>query len=257
MQASSTPEALWGAQPLRLLRPAAVACRDVRRRTGGQTLLDGLSLTVPVGARLLIASRPDAAATLLLRILAGVARLEGGSVEVAGIRTTGGERQARIGHVGREPGIPDWLTPREALEIAVAPLGLGRRDAGRAIDAAVARAAIGADEVRRPIRHGGRSLLDRVAFASALIPDPEVLLLDEPLRSLQPHRRVALLRFPEPRRTVLLASRHPENEAAICTHVALIRAGRVALVAPLSRFADEGLPLSMSGIEALAPRHPA
>jgi ABC-type multidrug transport system ATPase subunit len=254
VQASSTPEALWGAQPLRLLRPAAIACRDVRRRIRGQAILDGVSLTVPVGARLLVVSLPDAAASMLLRILAGVARMEGGSLEVAGIREQSGDRQARIGYVGREPGIPDWLTPREALEIAVAPLGLRRPDAARAIDTAAARAAIVADELARPIRRGGRSLLERVAFASALIPDPEVLLLDEPLRSLEPTRRAALLHLPERRRTMLLASRHPASEAGICTHVALIRSGRIAVVAPLSRLEEEGLPLSLPGIEALAPR---
>ena len=61
------------------------------------------------------------------------------------------------------------------------------------------------------------------------------------------------------RRTVLLASRVPSREAGICDHVALVRDGRVALVARTEELVEAGLPLSLRGIEALADgrREPA
>jgi ABC-type multidrug transport system ATPase subunit len=57
-----------------------------------------------------------------------------------------------------------------------------------------------------------------------------------------------------PRRTVLLASRFPAREVGICSHVALLRHGRLALLAPISDLEREGLSLSMRGIETLADR---
>ena len=81
---------------------------------------------------------------------------------------------------------------------------------------------------------------------------PEVLLLDEPLRSLDPEERSALLRAVPQRTTVLLASRLPASETGIVNQVVLLRAGRLALHARVTELERRGLPLSMRGLEALA-----
>jgi ABC-type multidrug transport system ATPase subunit len=85
-----------------------------------------------------------------------------------------------------------------------------------------------------------------------LLGDPEVVLLDEPLRALEPQDRVRLLRLPGDRRTVVLASRYPASEAGVVDQVALLQKGRVELHAPISVLEGLGLPLSMRGIETLA-----
>ena len=257
MLASSTPDALWEAPSTRLLRPAAVACRDLRNGTGRRRLLDGVTLSVPVGARLLVVSQPASSASLLLRILAGIARPDGGEISLAGLADPSleGWRQ-RVGFVERDPGIPTWLSPREALGLAARLYGMEALAAERAIDGAASRAGVGGTELERPILRGGRALMERVAFASALIGEPEVLLLDEPLHSLDPARRAAMLALPGRRRTVLLASRHPAAEAGLCTHAALLSDGRLALVTPIARLATEELPLSVEGLETLAKRSP-
>ena len=69
---SSTPDALWASRSVRTLRPAAVVCEGVTRRQRGQRLLDDLTLVVGVGARLLVVSRPEQSASMLLRVLAGL-----------------------------------------------------------------------------------------------------------------------------------------------------------------------------------------
>jgi ABC-type multidrug transport system ATPase subunit len=253
--ASSTPDALWEAPSTRLLRPAAVACRDLRHGSGRRRLLDGVTLSVPVGARLLVVSNPEASASLLLRILAGLARPDDGEIRVAGLAGDAPDAwRQRVGYVERDPGIPTWLSPREALQVAARTYGFGAEGAERAIGGAASWAGIGGAELERPILRGGRVLLERVAFASALIGEPEVMLLDEPLRSLDFTRRAPMLAFPGRRRTVLLASRHPANDAGVCTHAAFLGAGRIKLITPISRLASEGLPLSVEGLETLATR---
>ena len=102
------------------------------------------------------------------------------------------------------------------------------------------------------MRRGGPPLEQRTAFAAALIGDPEVLLLDEPLRGLDAGERSRLLRLPGRRRTVLLASRYPASEAGHVAHVVFLRGGRVELIVAVEDLVAAGLPLSHRGIGELA-----
>lgn len=255
--ASSTPEALWKAEPVRALRPVAVSCRDLRRRVHGEMLLDRLSIEVPVGVRLLIAARPHESASLLLRVLAGLARLDAGHIELAGLKDASSAGWARrVAYVGPDPGIPTWMSPREALELAVGVLGLWRPEAEHRLRRVVELVRLDST-LNDPISRGGPALAERVAYAAALLGDPEVILLDQPLRSVELHERSRLLRLRGPRRTLLLASRHPHIDEGVCDYVAFLRGGRVAVAAPVSQLAANGLPLSVRGIELLADIDPA
>ncbi len=246
---SSTPDALWGAPALRALNPSAITCSDLVR--GG--LLDRCSLAVPVGTRLLLVGQPEASASMLVRILAGLSRPQRGRVEIAGLnRSTAGGWGRRVAYLGPEPGIHAWMTPREALQLAARLLALPAPEAARRVDRALAWVRIPAALADRPVRTGGPPLLQRTGLAAALIADPEVLLLDEPLRALDGGERTRLLRLPGERRTVVLASHYPASEKGLVTHVALIRDGGVALLASLRDLEAAGQSLSMRGIVALA-----
>jgi ABC-2 type transport system ATP-binding protein len=248
---STTPDALWGAPGVRRLRPSAAAWTDLRRGA----LLRGCSLSVPVGTRLLVVSDPEASGSLLLRILAGLSPLRSGRVEIAGSTDPSPDGWARrVAYLGPEPGIRSWMTPREALQLAASLLSLAPGAAARRLEEVVAWTGIGAHELDRPVSRSGAGTAQRTGLACALIGDPEVLLLDEPLRALDATERTRLLRVPGPRRTVLLASRYPASEAGLVSHVALLRGGRVAMVAPIAELAAAGLPLSMRGIAALVDR---
>lgn len=232
-----------------MLRPAAVTCVDLSRRG----LLDRCSLSVPVGMRLLVVSEPEASGTSLLRILAGLSRPSRGRVQVAGLSDGSPAGYARrVAYLGPEPGIHRWMTPREALTLAAGLLEVPASEAAARIERALAWARVPPDAIDRPVGRGGPPLLQRTGFAAALIGDPEVLLLDEPLRALESHERARLLRLPGRRRTILLASRYPASEEGLASHVALLRRGRVALVAPISDLEAAGQPLSTRGVAALA-----
>lgn len=249
MLASSTPDALWSAPSVRVLRPAAVSCTDL----GRGRLLDRCTLNVPVGMRLLLVAEPDESASMLLRVLAGLSRPSRGRVEIAGMADPSGDGWGRrIAYVGPEPGIPGWMTPREALALAAGLLDLSATEATRRAERALAWAHVPAAAVDQPLRRGGPPLLQRTGLAAALLADPEVLLLDEPLRALGADERSRLLRLPGRRRTILLASRYPASESGLASHVSLLRDGRVALLARLADLEANGLALSMRGIVALA-----
>jgi len=251
---SSTPDALWSSQAIRLLHPAAVVCERVRRRIGRQTILDRIDLQVPVGARLLIVAVPDASGSLLLRVLAGLARVDDGRVRLAGGLTPGTSPAGwarRTAYVGPDLGLFQWMTADETLALAARLIGLERSDARSRIDAGIERWELGAGR-DRPLSRMGLAFMQRTAMAAALLGDPEVVLLDEPLRALDPEERIRLLRLPGERRTVVLASRYPASEAGAVNQVALLQQGRVTLHAPISALEQHGLPLSLRSIETLA-----
>jgi ABC-2 type transport system ATP-binding protein len=248
---SSTPDALWDAPSLRLLRPTGVSCTNVTRGR----LLDHCSLSVPVGVRMLVAAEPHASGSALLRVLAGLSRARRGRVEIAGLTDPTREGWGRrVAYLGPEPGIRGWMTPRETLALAADLLGMGSSEAARRTERVLAWTRIGSGELDLPLRRGGPSLQQRTGFAAALLGEPEVLLLDEPLRAVEADERARMLRLPGPRRTILLASRYPASEAGLVSHVALLRQGRVAMVASVAELEAAGLSLSMRGIVALAER---
>ena len=234
---------------MRLLRPAAIACANLSRGR----LVDRCTLSVPVGMRLLVVSEPEASASMLLRLLAGLSRPERGRVQIAGLSDPSVDGWARrVAYVGPEPGIHRWMTPREVLVLAAGLLELPTAQAARRIDRALAWSRITPDLVDRPVGRGGPPVAQRTSFAAALMADPEVLLLDEPLRALESHERSRLLRLPGRRRTIVIASRYPASEEGHATHVCLLRGGRVVLLARVGDLTDAGLALSMRGIAALA-----
>jgi ABC-type multidrug transport system ATPase subunit len=248
---SSTPDALWSAPQQRLLRPAAVVCTDLRR---GREL-DQCSLSVPAGARVLIVSDPDTAASALLRVLAGLSRPDHGRIRIAGSADPSAEGWGRrVAYLGPHPGLHNWMTPLEALRLAADLVALPRPTRDRQIEESAEWARIPAAAMGRPISRGGPQMQQRTGLAAAILGDPEVLLLDDPLRALEAHERTRMLRIPGRRRTILLASRYPTSEAGLTAHVVFLRRGRVELIAPIAELEAAGIPLSLRGILALAAR---
>jgi len=208
--------------------------------------------------RLLLVAEPDRSASTLIRVLAGLARPGRGRIEIAGLSDpTKDGWGRRVAHLGPEPGIHDWMTPREALELAAGLLDVAPIEAERRIERAIAWVRIPVSALDRPVGTGGPPLLQLTGFAAALIGDPEVLLLDEPLRAIEADERVRLLRLPGRRRTILLASRYPASEAGLVTHVALLRGGRVVMLARVADVEAAGQPLSLRGIIAFADQRAA
>jgi len=220
----------------------------------GVRLLDQLDLTIRVGARALVVSEPPEAASLLLRILAGLTRAESGTIHIAGVSHADDSPDGwarRIGYVGPESGIYPWMSAREVLDLAGSLAGYEPDERRRRTEAMAERYRLRV-RLDEPIRRGGQALAQRTALASAMLTDPEVVLLDEPLRASEPAERKRLLNLPGRRRTVLLASRFPASEADIVNEVVLLSLGKVVLHAPIRELEGHGIELSLRGIETLA-----
>jgi len=189
---------------------------------------------------------------MLLRILASLSRMQSGVVRLAGVARPDSSAAGwarRVGYVGPEAGIYPWMTPREVLDLAGRIAEYDPADIQRRIDGVAEHYRIGLN-LDEPIRRGGEPLAQRVALASAMLTEPEVLLLDEPLRAVDPEERARLLTIPGSRRTVVIASRYPASEAGLVDQVAFLRDGRLIVHAPIEELDRRGLALSQRGIDA-------
>ncbi len=174
--ADGTPEVSGDGAP-------AVSLRELARAYGERVALTGVTLDLPRGATLAVFGANGAGKTTLLRVLATLLRPHAGEVRVLGreLPRDGWAVRGRVGLVGHEPLLYRDLTARENLRFHsrlhdVAPAR------GEALLDAVGMARRG-DE---PVRSLSRGMAQRVAICRALLHEPELLLLDEPLANLDP-----------------------------------------------------------------------
>lgn len=179
-----------GTLPRVAAEPASIEVRGVDKSFGANRVLRSVDLDVPAGSVLALLGPSGCGKTTLLRTIAGLERLDGGTVTVAG-RVVAGPgahvppERRRIGMV-----FQDWaLFPHLDVGRNVG-YGLPRRErsAGR-IEAALELVGLGGLARRSPgTLSGGQQ--QRVALARAIAPAPAVLLLDEPFSNLDSALRV-------------------------------------------------------------------
>ena len=173
---------------------------------------------------------------MLLRVLAGLAHASAGTVRLAGV-TRADDSPAgwarRVGYVGPEAGIYPWMTPREVLDLAGRIAEYEPAERQHRIDMHGRALSVRRRSSTSRCSAAGVALAERVALAAAMLTDPEVLLLNEPLRSVDPEERSRLLAVPGRRRTVLITSRFPASEAGLVNQVAFLRDGRLLVHAPV------------------------
>ncbi len=157
--------------------------RGLTRRFGERTVLRELTLTLPPGASLAVLGRNGAGKTTLLRILATLLRPHGGEVSVLGeaLPRRAFAARGKLGYLGHDPLLYRDLTGRENL---LYHARLHRVPSPR-VDALLGAVAMGA-RADDPVRTLSQGMVQRLAVCRAVLHEPELLLLDEPLANLDP-----------------------------------------------------------------------
>jgi ABC-2 type transport system ATP-binding protein len=213
-----------------------IQVENLRKHYGAVHALDGLNLAVETGSIYGFLGPNGAGKTTTLRILTGLACPTSGKAAVAGVdlEKDGQALSSRIGYLPEEPAFYPWMTPTEFLDYLGRLHGLPAMERSRQIRELLELVHL--DDVgKRRIGGFSRGMRQRLGLAAALVHDPDVLLLDEPISALDPIGRKEILDLIEDlnsRCTVLMSSHILADVERVCNVVGIIAKGRMIIQSP-------------------------
>ena len=220
-----------------------IALRDVAKRYGGLQAIQPTSLTLCAGVNVLLGTSGSGKSTLL-RMMTGLVQPDSGEIAIGGQRLTPESLPAlrrRMGYVIQDGGLFPHLTALDNVELAPRYFGLRRERIDRRVHELTALTRFPADALQRfPAQLSGGQR-QRVSLMRALMLEPEVLFLDEPLGALDPMIRAELradLReiFRALGNTVVLVTHDLVEAEVLAGRVVLMRDGRVVQDGTLPEF---------------------
>ena len=206
---------------------AAVEARDVRKRFGEVTALDGLSLSIRAGEIYGLLGPNGSGKTTLIRALAGLLRPDEGELLVFGRPPREAVAASAVGYMTQVAALYADLSVEENLRFFGTLAGV--RDVGAAIEEALRRVDL-LDRRGSIVGTLSGGMRTRVSLAATLLHGPRLLLLDEPTVGVDPAlRRDFWQHFRSLAGTgvTILVSSHVMDEASRCDRLGLIRAGRL------------------------------
>jgi ABC-2 type transport system ATP-binding protein len=203
----------------------AIVVRGLHVVRGGVEVLPGLDLTVERGQVTGLLGPSGSGKSTLMRAVVGVQRVAGGTVTVLGEPAGAVELRRRVGYVTQAPSVYPDLSVVENLRYFARIVGAPPERVEQVIEIVALEPERG--KVVGRLSGGQRA---RVSLATALLGEPELLVLDEPTVGLDPVLRRDLWSFfheLSANGTTLLVSSHVMDEADRCDALVLLRDGRV------------------------------
>jgi ABC-2 type transport system ATP-binding protein len=215
--------------------------------------LDRLSLAVEPGEVFGFLGPNGAGKTTTLKLLMQLIFPTSGRAEILGQPVGHVATRQRIGYLPENPYFYDYLTAEELLEYFAQLFGYDAADRRKRVATLLDRVGIGAER-RLQLRKFSKGMVQRIGIAQALINDPEVVFLDEPMSGLDPlgrrDVRNLILQLRDQGRTVFFSSHILADTEALCSRVAVVAGGRLAAAGKLSdmlAFEVRGWELVISG----------
>jgi ABC-2 type transport system ATP-binding protein len=223
---------------------AMIEIRNLTKRYGGFTAVDDISLDVARGAIFGFLGPNGAGKTTTIRILAGLSLPSSGSVRVNGLDVTkdGVRVKAITGYIPDRPFLYEKLTGRELLQFVSNLYGREWRDCEPRGMELLAYFGIAnwADARIENLSHG---MKQKLVIVSALVHDPELLIIDEPMVGLDAlaQKQVKLLfrRLAEEKKTVFLTTHTLSVAEAVCDRIAILNRGRIVASGTTSELKSE------------------
>ncbi len=226
--------------------------------------LDGLSLTVNQGEIFGFLGANGAGKTTTLKLLMRLIFPTDGSARILGHDIADVSMHSRIGYLPENPYFYDYLTALEFLNFCGQIFGFPKVDRLNRAKELLSRVKLDESKWNTQLRKFSKGMLQRVGLAQALINDPEVVFLDEPMSGLDPIGRrevrdlIAALR--QEGKTVFMCSHILSDIEVLCDRVAILRGGRLAHVGYLNELRQQVagrnlVEVVISGIDEATFRH--
>jgi ABC-2 type transport system ATP-binding protein len=200
-------------------------------------VLDRLSLQVGAGEVFGFLGPNGAGKTTTLKLLLQLVFPTSGDARIFGRPPGDLAAKRRLGYLPENPYFYDHLTAEELLTYYGGLLGLRAADRRRRVAALLDEVGIGGER-REALRKFSKGMLQRVGIAQALLNEPDLVILDEPMSGLDPLGRRAvralILRLRDRGCTVFFSSHVLSDAEALCSRVAILAKGRLVASGLLS-----------------------
>ncbi len=219
--------------------------------------LDSLSLKVERGEIFGFLGANGAGKTTTLKLLMRLMYPTAGGASILGRDIGDTSMHADIGYLPEHPYFYDYLTAREFLEYCAELFGYARAERKRRAADLLGRVRLEEKSWDKQLRKFSKGMLQRVGLAQALVNDPSVVFLDEPMSGLDPVGRrevrdlIAGLR--QTQTTVFLCSHILSDIEVLCDRAAILRRGRLAHLGRLEELrsfgGERGMEVVLSGAD--------
>jgi ABC-2 type transport system ATP-binding protein len=206
---------------------------SVSKSFGSQRVLAGLDWQIAPGQVVGLLGRNGAGKSTLLECMLGLREADGGSVALFGedVAALSDAARARIGYVPQRTDLFDWLTPMQMFDYFRAMYPRWNR---ATVDGLLSRWDFGPHLRNKPIRQLSGGEQQRLAIIRALAHEPDLLILDEPVSSLDPVGRRSFLRelvdqVIERGTTVVFSTHILSDLERVAFDLAFLKDGRIAL----------------------------
>ena len=241
--------------------PAAIRIEDLTKdyaigfwRRRPYRALDRLTLEIDCGEVFGFLGPNGAGKTTTLKLLMQLIFPTSGRAEILGRPVGDMGTRRRIGYLPENPSFYDYLTAEELLGYFANLFGYSGSDRRKRVSALLDHVGIGAER-RLQLRKFSKGMIQRVGIAQALLNDPEVVFLDEPMSGLDPlgrrDVRQLILDLRDQGRTVFFSSHILADAEALCRRVAVVAGGRLAAsgaLADILAFQVHGWELVVAGV---------
>jgi len=206
--------------------------------------LESLDLEVERGEVLGLLGPNGAGKTTTLKLLTGLLTPSAGQAWLLGVSIDETACRRSLGFLPEQPYFYDYLGGLEYLELAAGLSGVEPREIRARASHWLDRVGLGARPKLR-LRKYSKGMLQRLGLAAALVHEPKLLILDEPMSGLDPlgRRDVRELILEQKARgtTVLFSSHILPDVEALCDRAAIILDGRLRRIAPVGELVDQGV----------------
>jgi len=230
-----------------------IDCSNVYKWFPGGIVLEDISLTVEAGQFVCIVGPSGCGKTTLLRMMAGLAEADHGSVTIGGATVTGPDR--RVAVVFQHFGLFPWKSVYRNVALPLQLARTGRAELERRVSEAIAAVGLAGHERKYPAQLSG-GMKQRAGLARALATAPDVLLMDEPFAAVDAQVREVLqedlLALRERLRQTIVFITHSIDEAITLGDRILVMAARPGRIVR-----DIQVPIEQPRTISLVRRHPA
>jgi ABC-2 type transport system ATP-binding protein len=198
----------------------------------------GISFEVRAGEIFGFLGPNGAGKTTTIKTLLGLIFPTRGEVRLFGLPVSDPAARRRVGFLPESPYLYQYLTPREIMDLCGRLVGMPAHERKVQTEHILRRVGLGS-VMERPLRRFSKGMLQRAGLAQALMGDPELLILDEPMTGLDPigrkEVRDLILEERERGRTVMFSSHILSDVEMLCDRVAIVNRGELTAYGSLDQ----------------------